>query len=423
MSEQLIEHGLQLPDGSYANTVVPREVIDAMYPSRNEDTPIMLTRTISHKVDWEEVGINSTLRFQEQPDGRVAILGNTVPRLCPIAVDCGNCALAGAGLTVVEMSKLNCAKANTARALEVVIDEPEGRFMLTAVGSDAYIVDDSKITRETNGDKLMYNKLANASAVVFTASWLEHLGVNDFGFAINGADGSFGLATTVIDGELLFIPFCSMRENMGDRGEDRQILRKAINVYLDALEISEERRQEIIAGLEIDIDVSASATLRNFAHNIKIPRDDAEDERERQNAARIRARYPDLIERAGGKITSAIVLESEYPGALGRGSIFPQFEAETGIRTTPITPDNCPGDGQTCHVDYRAETEYALTTQLQAMGVSSARIYYNDTHALDPSAPSNNMASNRREQLNGVAVNKTNRTLNGMAFHYLRRGA
>ena len=74
-------------------------------------------------------------------------------------------------------------------------------------------------------------------------------------------------------------------------------------------------------------------------------------------------KYPDLIARAGGKITSAIVLNDQYPGALERGSIFPQleaelFDAEKDIRKSPITPDNCPGDGQTCHVNYRSECSY-----------------------------------------------------------------
>lgn len=416
-----VEHSVALADGAFANTVVERTIVEEMYPvwQAQKDTVAL----IGVPVQGEAVamtGINSVLRFEEVLEGKVAILGNTVPRLCPIAQDCGNCALAGVGLSAAEMARRNCAKANTASIFEIANIAPDSRYMLTATGDGAYVVSaKTEIVKEVNGGELLFNKLPAAPAVVFTKSWLQAQGMNELMVGINGADGSFGVASMQIQGETVIIPFCSMRDNMGDRGEEKQILRKAINSYLDTLYLSTEERARVVADLHITIELSASAALRNFAHKIRIPREDTDaPQKEKDAAARIRQTYPELIELAGGKITSAIVLESEYPGAFGRGSIFPQFEAEMGIHTSPITPTNCPGDGQTCHIDYRTETQYSLVEQLKQMGVSVENITYNDSNALDPSAPDNNMASNRREQNNGVETNKTNRTVNAMIVRF-----
>jgi hypothetical protein len=163
----------------------------------------------------------------------------------------------------------------------------------------------------------------------------------------------------------------------------------------------------------------ASATLRNFAHKIKVPSEtDDTPEKERQKAHDLREKF------RSNRVTSAMVLDDMYPGALERGNIWPQFEAEAadealrqGIEwKSPITPDRCPGDGQTCHVDYRAETKYALEKQLRELGVRS--VDYDDEGAMDPADIDNNMASNRAEQNNGVDRNSTNRTLNAVVFSF-----
>lgn len=425
-----ILHGVNI-EGSFANTVAPRSVVDVMYPVWESEVEGGVY--IGTEVDVNGVSMqpfNSILRFNPlekasyittpDTDGSgvrivegdmVAISGNTVTRLCPVAKDCGSCALSGSSLTIQEMSDRNCAKANTAIAFETISVRKRGRFMLLPTSKDTFILDDSHLTTERNGKRgsWMQRRLQPAESVVITESWLKSKNMGEFSIGMNGADGSFGIATMEILGERIFIPFCSMRGNMGDRGPDAQILRRALDNYLDKIELTGQQRDQVIAGLKVSILIGASATLRNFAHKIQVPEEGSKGHTE------LVEKYPDLIARAKGKVTSAIVLNDQYPGAFGRGSIFPQFEAEMGIHSSPITPDNCPGDGQTCHVDYRTETEYALRKQLLDMGVSEANIHYDDSQAMDPGDPTNLMASNRAEQLGGVKdKNKTNRTINGI---------
>lgn len=404
MENEAIEFNKPLPDGAFANFSATHETIAAMYPM-HADGGQMHSATLGDGV----VGFNTELRFVSDGDDRLAVLGNTKTGTCPVAADCGSCALSGSGLSIQEMSERNCARANTAAGFEELGQTSEGRFMLLPLSNNVLILDDTTdLTAEYNGDQLMQYRLPDAAAVVLTDSWLRSRNLETIAFAMNGADGSFGMAETDIEGQHIYVPFCSLRGNMGDRGEEAQIIRKALNKYLDTLDITDGTRQGIIDDLKVNVVLSASAELKNFAHKIQVPEEGS------KYAVQLHERYPDLIARANGRVTSAIVLNDQYPGAFGRGSIFPQFEAEMGIHESPITPDNCPGDGQTCHVDYRVETEYAIRNQLEQMGVRPDNILYDDSKALDPAAPDNNMASNRREQNNGVPVPKTSRTLNGV---------
>ncbi len=405
-----ITHSVELASGAIANTVGPQEIISEMYPNYANDQGVIVGRAVVMSSEITLSGFNSTLGFESHTDDQLAILRNTKTGTCPVPITkgCGNCAIAGSGLTTVEMSQKNCAQANTAEVFKFIDQDPRGAFMLLPTSDNSYVVDETTFTEEFNGNILMQNRLNAANSVVFTESWLRSRGLDTVSIAMNGADGSFGVATTVIEDETIFIPFCSMRTNMGDRPESKQILRQALGAYFDSLNFSEEKRQEVLKTLKISIDISASASLPFFAHNIQIPEDGS------QYNNQLREKYPELISRANGKVTSAILLNDQYPGAFERGSIFPEFEAKMGIHTSPITPDNCPGDGQSCHVDYRSETQYALVSQLKNIGVDPNNIYYHDEDALDPSNPDNNLASNRAEQNNGVEVKMTNRTLNGM---------
>jgi len=422
-----ILHGV-LSGETYLNTIVPSATLDMMYPVWAE--PVEAGVYIAGEVEVGGVTMqpfNSVLRFAEFPEPNViyretesnevnimetpdyvGISGNTVTRLCPVAKDCGNCALAGSGLTIPEMFERNCARANTAVAFEAMEVEGASRFMLLPTNTDTYIVGSDVLTVENNGDQIMQARLKPAESVIFTGTWLREQGLDKFAVAMNGADGSFGIATMEILGERIFIPFCSMRGNMGDRGEEAHILRRAISRYLDSIEISEIERSQILEHLSVSILIGASATLRNFGHKIQIPEQGSKYYEELAN------KYPELIKKAGNKITSAIVLNDQYPGAFVRHSIYPEYEAINGIHTSPITPDNCPGDGQTCHVDYRAETSYALVGQLVAMGIQRENINYDDSQAMDPADPTNIMASNRAEQNNGIKKPNTNRTINGI---------
>lgn len=416
MSELEIRHKVALPDGTFANTVAPAELVEQMYPVGMTDlTDIYVSPSKRDGTDILLTPVNSVLRFKDLDNGERAILGGTVTRGCPVAADCGNCALAGSGLSISQMSEKNCARANTARAFESAWQSPSGRFVLRPGGKKSFVVNEETLTPEYNGEDLMQYRLHEAPAVVFTESWLRDRGLNVFTVGMNGADGSMGVATANIDNEKVIIAFCSMRQNMGDREPEDQILRQALNAFFDSKGFDQAKRQEVLANLDVSITLAASASAPNFGHKIKLPREDADaTPGEIEYAKLLRSKYPDLVARAGGRITSAIVLNHQYPGAMERGNILPELEAKLGIRQTPITPDNCPGDGQTCNIAYREETDYALRKQLVQMGVPEGNIHFDDSDVLDPASPDNKAASNRAEQNNGVAVANTNRTLNAM---------
>lgn len=403
MAESSIEINKVLPNGIAANFSADNEVVNSMYPSHEESSDVLSIR-LGHKT----VGFNTQLRFMNDGLGKKAVLGNTKTSTCPVATDCGSCALAGSGLTVVQMSERNCARANTAVGFEAIEQEPEGRFMLLPLTNKVLVADESILIPEHNGNQLMQYRLPDAMAVVFTDSWLYARGLDTAAFAMNGADGSFGVVKTKIQDEQLYIPFCSLRGNMGDRDEDAQIIRQAINAYMDREGIVGEERDSVIETMKVDITLSASAELKNFAHKIQIP--EAGTQYEKQ----LREKYPELIELANGEITPRIVLHDQYAGALDRGHIFRESDAWLGEQADPYSPTSCPLNGETCNVDYRAETEYSIMRQLNLMGIAPENIAYDDSKALDPAAPDNNMASNRREQLSGLPIKNTSRTLNGI---------
>lgn len=442
MSELL--HGVVLSTGCHTNTTAPVARVAEAYPNWGNQPEggnyignetlvdgVVTMQPFNSSLRFEQHGPNAsakTVEFvkREGSIGRnytnvsiadsITISGNTVNRLCRVGQDCAKtCFLAGVALGAGDMLNANCARANTAACFEAVGVEPEGRFVLLPLpdAKKPLVVDNSTDTIHEfadSGRDLLQKRLPPAMSAVFTQSWLKSQDLSEFAVAMNGADGSFGIATTQIAGERIFVPFCSMRQNMGDRDAEDQILRKAITAYLQTRDdIRPYEYADIAKDLKISIFIGASASLANFAHKIQIPEDGSKIYEE------IMANYTDLVNQAGGKITSAIVLEQQYPGALKRGSIFPQFEAQMGIRQSPISPDSCPGDGQTCHVDYRTETRYALEKQLKDMGVQRDNITYDDSQAMDPASPENNMASNRAEQNSmGVAPNNTNRTINGI---------
>jgi hypothetical protein len=413
MSE--IQYRVELDSGSFANTVGPTQVVDQMYPEWREGsvaTDSASATIIPDGVPVELRTFNSSLRFIEVDRDTVAILGNTKTGNCPVAESCGSCALAGSGLSIAEMAEKNCARANTAEVFQGIEQDARGSFVLLPLPNvdDSFVVNVANYTPEYNGNELMQNRLAAASSVVFTKSWMEQNEFEQISIAMNGADGSFGVAVAELGDETLIIPFCSMRGNMGDRPEEKQILRQAFDAYFASIGLDEEAKTRELERTQVSIHLSASASLANFAHKIQIPADGTD------YANRLRTNFPDLIEQAGGSITPRIVLHEQYAGALERGHIFSQSDAWLGVQNDPYSPTACPMDGQTCHVDYRAETKYSLVKQLVEMGISEEGIRYSDECALDPSAPDNNMASNRREHNNGVETNTTNRTLNGMTI-------
>jgi len=407
-----------------ANFSMPPEIADEMYSQWESSDGLVYTSP--EKVDngISLQAFNSSLRFVREGD-EVFVLGNTVKRNCPFVpegkVSCEDCAVLG--MTVAERVAKNCARSNTVHAFEQVSVAPEARLMLLPTKPNVLVIgDELPGTIDKAGEETLFRSLPAAQAVVIPESSAQTLNLDRIGVGMNGADSTFGIMTFETNGERVVVPFCSTRENMGDRTEEEQILRKAIMAYLDSKDLDGDARQQAIERMDVSITFGASATLRNFAHKIQVPQEgEGASEKDRERAAKLREKY------GRDHVTSAMVLDDMYPGALERGNIFPEFEAQLADLArqrgddivSPITPDRCPGDGQTCHVDYRAETKYALEKQLRELGVNS--IQYDDRHAMDPADINNNLASNRAEQNNLVERSRTNRTLNAMVFSFAAR--
>lgn len=421
MTEIRYKAPLENDNGTVANFSMPVETANEMYSNWESSDGLLYT---SPEMTTDGVTLkfsNSSLRF-ERKDDEVFVTGNTVKRLCPFVpegkVSCEDCAVLG--MTLAERVAKNCARSNTAHAFEQAGVAPEARLMLLPTKSDVLVIgSELPGAIDATGNEVLFRTLPAAQAVVIPESAAKAMSLEKIGVGMNGADSTLGVMTFNGVNERVVVPFCSTRENMGDRSEDEQILRKAVIAYLDSKDLSATEKDTAIQDMEISITLGASATLRNFAHKIQVPSeaDDASD-KDKQKAASLRAKY------GMDRVTSAMVLDDMYPGALSRGNIFPEFEAQLADYArqrgedveSPITPDKCPGDGQTCHVDYRAETKYALERQLQELGVRD--VVYNDTYAMDPADINNNLASSRGEQNGGVERSKTNRTLNAVAFSF-----
>lgn len=401
----VIDYGSRMENGKIANFTTPPETADQMYQNWESSFGFIYTSP-EKRVDG--VGItffNSTLRHElttnENGEVVVATAGNTVERICPAkpegVISCEDCAVAG--ILFAQRDLENCARANTELAFAQADVMPEARFVLTPTSSDVYVFgSEAPGTVVKAGGVTAFTKLDKAQAVVFTESAVKELGYEKIGIGMNGADSTFGTMTVEIAGERFVTPFCSTRENMGDRSEEEQILRKAINAILDYLGLQGDVREQAVSDMKVSVDIGAQARLRTFAHKIKAKEGES----------------------------PAQVLNKMYPGALERGNIWPQFEAEAadeamrrGIEwKSPITPGNCPGDGQTCHVDYPKETKYSVEKQLRLLGIKDENLTYNYEDAMDSADIDNNMASNRAEQNQGVERNKTNRTLNAVVVSF-----
>ena len=425
MSADQIVYDPGLADGG-ANIAMPPALLNDVYADIVNSLPSVVVGVAVEVGEIVLRGVNSTLGSEpafdqatDQPiDDLFAITGQTVQRLCRSAGDCAKvCSLRAdqPELTIGKRRGMNCAVANTARVFEVIDQAVEGRFMFPPTKQDVYIMsDDIVVTQEKQGAEILFNKLPAAQAIVFTESWVMSKGLDKITIGINGADASMCTAHFEVEGEQVVVAFCSIRDNMGDRGTDQQVLRRAIEMFVDSKNYSTEKRAETIAGLAVSINIHASATLQNFGFEVNIPAEGTimyDD---------IVAKYPDEYARRGNKITTAMFLDFYYAGAVRRGNVTKASDLWLGIADeTPegeVSFDKCPLNGEPCHVDYRKETERTVRIQLEQLGVPET--IYDQSNAVDPSSRNNRYASNRGEDLAGIELNRTNRTVNAAEIKF-----
>jgi hypothetical protein len=378
-------------------------------------------------------------------EANLKVTGNTVWRLCDAADECtvSVCGLGRVCMDNDDRRAQNCAAANAELAMN---SEGMPGYVLTPTNHEVIFFGDaesySSVTAlDADGEQgVLYNKMKTASTVIISEHDIPD-GQEGVRMAINGADSSLAVALTEIQGVRYALAMMPSRPNLGDRGPKDQILRKGIDAILDKHGLEGDAREQAIRELRVRVDLGYSADLENFAHRVTVPGLSIPDELQGHNLAALSAedmkllsgpskyaltlmKKNGLIDPETGEITGELnpkmVMGDQYPGALENGEIYPELEVQLGI-DAPYSEGGCPGDGQLCHVHYRKITDRTLRGQLLGMGVSPENIDYNDENAVDPAAPDNRLASNRRMQLAGVPVAKTPRSINGVGIKFLPR--
>ncbi len=409
--------------------------------------------------------VNTTTGIVELPDtdaADVGFIGNTVLGACPHGGCKDGCQLKNEGASFKKLRDANCAVGNTEKAFSEVGQRSEGRFMLLPTKDDVLVISNETrgsaitIADEAGKQQTAFFRLPPARAIVFGEKWVKEQGISSITAGINGADANFGLMSVTLPDENFVVAFCLIRDNLGDRPENLQVLRKSINAIFDEKRIPENKRAELLATLPVRIDIGAAATLENFGHSIQLPKIGTpyatglanhlaattgmteEDftrragQTERFIALAKQLANPDLSDDQRSQleaqlpdrtsiIASGRVMDWQYPGALTNGFVYGEAEAQLGLEARE--PDTCPGYGQTCHIDYRGITQYSATRQLTAMGIAPTNIDWYDELAIDPSDTRNYAESNRAVQLAWNSVGETAkpspyRTFNGATVRF-----
>gem|GEM_PF-3070492 len=367
------------------------------------------------------------------------ITGNTVPRLCgALGASCAKgCGLADRAMSMAARQAQDCASANATRAFQ-----GQPGFMVAQTNNEVVFLSDKNsyndvTMRDENGTKrTIFGKTKPGAVLVIAESDIPENAETGIFIGANNADNSFGIATFALGGERYALTFSSTRLNLGDRDQDAQILRKAIDGILDRQEIFGDERARMIADLQVQIDIGYSAGIDDFAFDIKIPKYEPSEELAHIDIRKLtpeqiqslsvesqNARYlllanghidenGNIKEGDAGRIKPSEFMDFWYPGALDNGEIIGHPEVELRLYT-PRTKEGCPGDGELCHVDYVKITRRTLKTQLIEMGIPEDNIIYNTDRIINTASSDNRLASNRAMDLVGIPVPKTLRSVNG----------
>ena len=382
--------------------------------------------------------VNSTVGGVLDDDGYVNMLGSTVGPRCP-GGPCNEHGDTFYALPLADRLALNCATAYCEMAFgtEGIETAPEFRYMFipgfprdATDRSDVVVMEQVEEPTEVRyGGELVMRKLEMCHAVVISERWLRQNGNPRVTFGFNGADASLGLMTFKVpagdhgDAEMFFVPFCTEQKNLGRRDgvELAQPLATAMEIIAELRGFDVSLYNDIV----VDIEIGASATLAHFKHEITLPTPEFNGGPNGHAVALADSmgityeeyvdRYEHTMRYVQGKISydqvelsrwipPKAVMEWRYPGSLAGGFVygFDPVSGELEVRTE----DGCPGfyagednEGNLCHLDYRGITEDTIRWQLSRFGVA---VRFGQMFSSDSSDPSNNLPSNRAEQLAGI---------------------
>jgi hypothetical protein len=398
----------------------------------------------------------TTLGLKPAEDGKFQVTGNTVPRLCEAADGCSAtaCGLGGLAISNDMRREANCAAANTVPGVE----GPEN-YVMTPLSNDIVFFGDEGVSKPINvkneqGETVtLFQKVVTGSVLIISEHDLpkDSKGVT---VDLNLADSVVGVETYELENTRYAAIVYSSRESLGDRGGTARLLYNAHNVILDRHGLQGEARQEALRSMDPQIEIGYSASLKNFAHEVRVPEiklpegmtpREALNIMKAENEARLKPAERDqrlsgptkyglqlaekngLIDAETGELTDRItptqLMDDQYPGALVNGEIYGQFEGESNLEESPRGPEGCPGDGERCHINYPKITKRTRVQELLDLGIPEENISYNNSGAIDSASQDNRLASNRRAQLAGVPINKTLRSVNGVTIKFPPRTA
>ena len=429
-----IEYKVPVGDsGKVANMTVPSETIGDIYANwEGADGGIYESEErVSNDIRFTT--FNSTLNFEpiirEGGEAAVAIMGNTVDRLCPKrpegVISCEDCAIAG--LDFRQRLDANCARANSEFAFGQAAVAPHERFVMTPTKNEVIVLGDEMAgDPQIVGGELAFNKLPPASLLIVTEDSLKSLDIDKIGIGMNGADATFGIMTVAFNDERALMAFCSQRSNMGDRTEDEEIYRKGFDALFNHFGLEGDARSQAIADMKVEVTYGASAKeAKDFRFNFSVPSLDSEDEKVREKAQKVLDKHNAKYGTSETVVTRLMVIDDMYPGSVDNGMVYAPFEAgmievskDMDVDISRKWDRECPDE---CCLDYYRETNRTILNQMKDMGIAETQISIDTAHTLNTADTANNAASNRAEQLGGVITDKTNRTLNAAVVSFDKR--
>ncbi|HSX34205.1 MAG TPA: hypothetical protein VLF62_01000 [Candidatus Saccharimonadales bacterium] len=398
----------------------------------------------------------TTLGLQPAEEGKFQVTGNTVPRLCEAADGCTAtaCGLGDLAISNDMRREANCAAANT-----IPTPEASEAYVMTPLSNNIVFFGDEGVSKPINvqneqGEtETLFQKVATGSVLIISEHDLADK-PDGVSVKLNLADSVVGVETHELEGTRYAAVFYSSRENLGDRDGAARLLYNTHNAILDRHGLQGEARQEALRKMNPQIEIGYSASLKNFAHEVRVPEYTvpagmtskevvdivlAEEgakvpvaDRDKRITGPTRyalqlMRKHEIIDTQTGEVLDSItptqLMDDQYPGALVSGEIYGQFEGEAGLEESPRGPQGCPGDGERCHINYPKITKRTRVQELLDLGIPEENISYNNSGAIDSASQDNRLASNRRAQLAGVPINKTLRTVNGVTIKFPPRAA
>lgn len=391
--------------GTRVNWSGPADVVRETYPNAAENTSARETivqRTIRVAEGIGAQFVSTTIGVREMPPvdntSMLGVYGGTLQRTCPQGENgCPNVCTLAEFKTSARLAA-NCAVANVEVAqtggLRVMMTPTEDNIMF---GDGITTGNSIQVTNEAEREIPAFTKLTPATAVVFDERSLRKQGERSVSIGQNNADGALLHFSFSMGGNTYFGAASLYKPNLGDRGDQQEVIRRVVEAAADREGITEAEKAATLAQTDVTIEVVAGATGENFTHDITVPEPD-----NAKALAEFMGYSPEeyAAKHAAGEITREDVVRWQYPTKAEEND-FVEWDTEIEGR---------------CRIDYRALVRYTVKKQLAKIG---ARATISEEFAVDPGNPGNNLPSQQRERTaTSGEINASNATrgYSGMTY-------